>query len=99
MGNNETTPLRPDSLLGGFAKPNESWINETIMPLVENENKPVNVGQTKQCVPPKMFWVLFQTQHIKIVSDLHQIALYYGMILGQNCTMLYGPVSIQKEEC
>ena len=28
-GNNETTPLRPDSLLGGFTKPSESRISET----------------------------------------------------------------------
>ena len=30
MGKNETTPLLPDSLLGGFPKPNESRISETI---------------------------------------------------------------------
>ncbi|KAI0215629.1 hypothetical protein LSAT2_032311 [Lamellibrachia satsuma] len=30
MGNNEATPLLPDSLLGGFTQPNESRKNETI---------------------------------------------------------------------
>ena len=30
MGNNETTPLLPDSLLGEFTKASESRINETI---------------------------------------------------------------------
>ena len=29
MGNNETTPLLPDSLLGRFTKPSESRISET----------------------------------------------------------------------
>ena len=29
MGNNETTPLRPDSLLGKFTKPSESRVTET----------------------------------------------------------------------
>ena len=30
MGNNETTPLRPDSLLGKFMKASESKISKTI---------------------------------------------------------------------
>ena len=30
VGNNETMPLRPDSLLGKFMKASESWINETM---------------------------------------------------------------------
>ena len=31
MGNNETTPLRPYSLLDEFMKTSESWINKTIL--------------------------------------------------------------------
>ena len=29
VGNNETTPLLPDFLLGGFTKPSESRVSET----------------------------------------------------------------------
>ena len=41
MGNNETTLLLSDSLLGGFTKPNESLISETkgiSEPLFNREN-------------------------------------------------------------
>ena len=30
MGDNETTPLLPDSLLGGFTKPSESRVSEAM---------------------------------------------------------------------
>ena len=37
MGNNETTPLRPDSLLGGFTKPSKSWITESSNAIVVSD--------------------------------------------------------------
>ena len=36
-GNSQNMQLRPDSLLGAFTKPNESWISEIVNMLVLSE--------------------------------------------------------------
>ena len=43
VGNNETTPLRPDSLLGEFTKASESRISETTVLSNVIETKPTIV--------------------------------------------------------
>ena len=80
MGNNETTPLRPDSLLGGFTKMSESWISETT---------DVEAPHFMPSTNSRLLWLPAGL----IRLDLYNVSLsVVNIVMGQKCLLLLSNV-------